>query len=401
MRILGFQGTKLNLNINDMNIITRALVLIIFSIVFSFAIFSCVERKKNGSIENKKEDNHHIVTNAEDFDNLVIVDSGGVTGADGVISFPFNDSLSIFMMGDSFLSPVQNKKRDVNSRMINNTFIVVNKDKGTHTALYQGTEKDADALLKPTYGNEKEYYWPGHGFEKNGVLHVFMSRFLHVDYDWGFAFSGTDYIRMDKDTFDVLSQEDFPYSNKNNVHYGHSIINEKDYTYLYGSWSKQDTTALHVARTTLNEKENILEGYEFFDGKDWVSDPLLSSPLEGIGQSVPEQFTVFKHKNSYILVMEARELGGGNIFSYIADTPTGPWQNEKLLYHTTEQENLKDQLFTYNAMAHPQYITDNKLLVSYCVNSFDVPKIHEINTDYYRPKFLWVPLEMILENLDY
>ncbi len=365
--------------------------------LLSFFILSCANSKKENKSAADENGPVREVMVDERFGNLVMVDSMGVTGADGVISFPLDNGISIFMMGDSFLSPVRSKKRNPESRMINNTFILVNEKEGTHTALYQGTLDDADALLKPTYGNPKEYYWPGHGFEKNGVLHVFMSRFLHVDYDWGFAFSGTDYIRMDKDTFEVLSQEGFPYSNKNNVHYGHAIINESEYTYLYGSWSEQDTTALHVARATLNEKNDKLGEYEFFDGKGWVSNPLESVPLEGIGQSVPEQFTVFKYKNLYILVMEARELGGGNIFSYIAETPTGPWHNEKLLYHTTEQDNVKDQVFTYNAMAHPQYIADNKLLVSYCVNSFDVPKIHEVDTDYYRPKFIWVPLEIILE----
>jgi hypothetical protein len=372
-------------------------ILKIHLFLLSAFMLSCADTKKE--TKTLSEDNKAVreVSVDEGFENLVIVDSLGVTGADGVISFPLDSDTSVFMMGDSFLSPVRNKKRNPNSRMINNTFILVNKDKNTHTALYEGTMNDSDALLKPTYGNPKEYYWPGHGFNKNGVLHVFMSRFLHVDYDWGFAFSGTDYIRMDADTFEVLSQEDFPYSNLNNVHYGHSIINETDFVYLYGSWSKKDTTGLHVARATLNEKGDKLGAYEFFDGKAWVSGPLSSASLKGIGQSVPEQFTVFKHENHYVLVMQARELGGGNILSYISDIPTGPWRNEKLLYHTTEQNNSKDQVFTYNAMAHPQYITDNKLLVSYCVNSFDVPKIHEVNTDYYRPKFIWIPLELILE----
>jgi len=369
----------------------------LFSILILVILNINCSSNKNIPSGQVKPNDYNFVTKATSFTNLVIVDSLGITGADGAISFPLDDNKSIFMMGDSFLTPVRNKKRDVNSPMINNSFILINKKKDTHTALYNSTSTAPDALLKPTNGNSKEYYWPGHGFQKNGILHIFMSRFLHGDYDWGFKFSGTDYIRLDKNTFEVLSQLDFPYSNVNNVHYGHSILNEGNEVYIYGSWSHKDSTAMHVARATFDLQKNQMNKFKFFDGKTWTSDPMRSKPLLGIHKPVPEQFSIFKQEDVFILVLQARELGNGNIYSYISESPTGPWKNEKLLYQTTEQNNVEDQIFTYNAMAHPQYTQHDKLLISYCVNSFDVKKIHEVNTDYYRPKFIWVPLEMILE----
>lgn len=375
----------------------RTVILKTFTTILLFSIFSCAVRKKDAAIANKKNGEIRKVTKAENFDNLVMVDSSGVTGADGVISFLLDKETSVFMMGDSFLRPVQNKKRDVNSEMINNTFILVNESKMSHIALYEGTIANPDALLKPNYGNPKEYYWPGHGFEKNGVLHVFMSRFLNGDGAWGFKFSGTDYITLDAKSFEIISQKDFPYSNRKNVHYGHSVLNIEDFTYIYGAWSGKDSTALHVARGKLDSDTNQLHSFQFFDGNVWNTDPITSVSLSGIGQQVPEQFSVFEYGNVFVLILQARELGNGNIYSYLSDSPTGPWRNEKLLYHTTEQENRKDQVFTYNAMAHPQYISDDKLLISYCVNSFEVSNIHQVNTDYYRPKFIWVPMEMILE----
>ncbi|TQO38445.1 uncharacterized protein DUF4185 [Arenibacter algicola] len=368
-----------------------------FVFILTFFVLSCATRKKGNPLNTENRDKLREVTKAPYFDDLIIVDSLGVTGADGVISFPLNDNLSIFMMGDSFLTPVRNKKRDVNSPMINNTFITLNRREGAHNAFYQGTTNNPDSFLKPIHGNKDEYYWPGHGFESNGKLHVFMSRFLHGDGAWGFKFSGTDYITLDAKTFKVISQHDFPYSIQNHVHYGHSVVYMGNYTYIYGAWSNKDSTALHLARGKLDMETDLLDSFKFFDGKGWTSDPIASAPLKGIGQPIPEQFSVFKYGNLFILILQARELGNGNIYSYTSNTPTGPWRNERLLYHTTEQDNVKDEVFTYNAMAHPQYITDNKLLVSYCVNSFDVSKIHKVNTDYYRPKFIWVPMERILE----
>jgi hypothetical protein len=326
-----------------------------------------------------------------------MVDSLGVTGADGAISFPLNGERSLFMMGDSFLEPVMDRKRNVNSPMINNTFIRIDLADSTHTAIYQGTPSKPKALLTPTTGNPKEFYWPGHGFAHQGILHLFMSRFLHVDEGWGFAFSGTDYVRMDQESLEVLTQEDFPHSNTNNVHYGHSILNDGGHTYLYGSKIEGENSSLHIARGHLDEGTNTLEGYEFFDGQNWISDPQMSSALKGLDRSVPEQFSIFKYQGHYVLLMQERNLISGNIVSYIANSPVGPWYNGRLLYHTPELDRGKDNVFTYNAMAHPQYMDDGKLLVSYCVNSLDIPKIHEVNTDYYRPVFLRIPMEMILE----
>lgn len=358
---------------------------------------SCTTTKQSSSPVNKPIQENQTLLHARSFENLVMVDSLGVTGADGVISFPLTDSTSVFMMGDSFLSPVVNNKRDVNSKMINNTLILINHQAREHKALYAGTEDNPDAFLKPGYGNPKEYYWPGHGFESHGIIHLFMSRFIHGDFAWGFQFSGTDYIRLRKEDFAMLSQEDFPYSMQNDVHYGHSILKDNPYVYLYGASTRDGISSLHVARATLNKREKSLDTFTFYDGRDWVSNPMESASLTGVKQSVPEQFSVFRHRGKYILIMMARDLAGGAIYSYLSDKPTGPWYHEKLLYRTTEQHNTEDQVFTYNAMAHPQYIKNNSLLVSYCINSFDVRKIHEVNTDYYRPKFLWVPLEMIME----
>ena len=59
-----------------------------------------------------------------------------------------------------------------------------------------------------------------------------------------------------------------------------------------------------------------------------------------------------------------------------------------------EDDNDRE-LFTYNAMAHPQYDRDGMLLVSYCVNSKRPRDIWE-DASIYRPRFLRVPYDLIL-----
>lgn len=362
-------------------------------------LFSCKDHKPKADPETPEPQREVELDSS--FGKLLIRDRDGVTGADGVISFPLKNGKSVFMMGDSFVSEVTHGKRDPKSKMINNTFIEVDWEKGVSKSIYKGSLKDPGTMLVPIGGERtKEYYWPGHGFEHKGMLHVFMSKFVDdesIKEGWKFQFLGTDYLRLEPDTYRIISQENFPYTNNNGVHYGHSILKEADYTYIYGTWSGNNKTGLHVARATLDENQNKMENFEFFNGTEWVPDEKKSIKLKGIHKDVPEQFSVFTHNGKYILIMQERGLFKGNIYSYIADTPTGPWGNESLLYHTTEQANQDDEIITYNAMAHPQYIKDNKLLISYCINSLHAPNIHNINVDYYRPEFIWVPLEKILE----
>ncbi len=361
--------------------------------------YNCVETKKDTSFHQKTKLEKPEVTEAESFNNLVIVDSLGVTGADGVISFPLSNGTDLFMMGDSFISPVKNGKRDPKSAMLNNTFIVVDAKHNKSAYIIGGTKENPKALLWPAHHEStKEYYWPGHGLELDDAYHVFMSKFKkEKEGIWGFAYIGTDYLRLEKETCHVMSQDDFPYSVENGVHYGHALLHDNNYIYVYGSQVVDGKSTLHVTRGRLDPVSKRLTNFTFYNTQDWVKHSKDSKPLKGIIRQVPEQFSVFKYKETYVLLFQDRDLKSGNIFSYVSNSPVGPWTNEKLVYHSLEQELYKkDKVFTYNAMAHSQHIKNNKLLISYCVNSLELTKIFE-NVNYYRPRFLWVPMEMILK----
>ena len=96
---------------------------VLVSILLCCLAFSC----KNSA--NKSEDQVEINADSikpqtildDQFGKLLIKDSGGVTGADGVISFPLNNGKSVFMMGDSFVSEVignQNRLLGVTGRIL-------------------------------------------------------------------------------------------------------------------------------------------------------------------------------------------------------------------------------------------------------------------------------------------
>ncbi len=340
------------------------------------------------------------VVRDEHFNSLFHLDSGGVTGADGTISIALPDGRSVFMMGDSFLGKVENNRRDPNTHMMNNSFIVVNDDQTDTRALYQGTYDQPRSFLVPPDSTKAEWYWPGHGFARDSVIHLFMSEFWKPrEGQWGFEFLGTDYLRLSYPGFEVLSREDFSFTNINQVHWGHAVVDDGDYVYIYGSRVEEkdqimSEASAHVMRAQIKQN-GALGDFMFFNGSRWVEDPKQTRPMKGIGASVSEQFSVFQYKDQYVLLTQQRGMQNGKIFTYVSRKPTGPWGNETMIHETTEQK--KDStMFTYNAMAHPQYIKDGRLLVCYNLNSLHPPDIMK-DVRKYRPRFLRVPMEMILE----
>ncbi|MFV0591019.1 MAG: hypothetical protein ACK5M7_06515 [Draconibacterium sp.] len=349
-----------------------------------------------GSCGNKKVISIERVTRDKHFNQLFHITSEGTTGADGTISVALPDGSSVFMMGDSFLGKVKNNKRDSSTKMINNTFIVLNPEQTATKTWYKGTYGNPDSFVVPE-NDPGKFYWPGHGFVRDSVFHFFMSRFWTPGTGiWGFEFLNTDYLRYSWPAFEKISVEPFEYTLRNNVHWGHAVLDEHNYIYIYGSKPGEGNIYnAHVCRCAVTSKNMLdLTNVEFFDGTSWAKEPMITHAMKGLSNNISEQFSVFKYQGTYVLLSQQRGIGAGEIYTYTSKNPYGPWENKQMIYCTTEQDKNAD-IITYNAMAHPQYIENNELLISYNVNSLNASLIHE-NVDYYRPVFLRVPLEIIL-----
>lgn len=101
---------------------------------------------------------------------------GGVTGGDGAISIDLKDGRNLFMWGDSFFGDVVDDKRSKDSKFVmGNTFTIIN-EKGELETLYSGDLKNPSAYIPAEQdGDSPRWYWPGDGFVKDGILHLFMS----------------------------------------------------------------------------------------------------------------------------------------------------------------------------------------------------------------------------------
>jgi len=127
--------------------------------------------------------------------------------------------------------------------------------------------------------------------------------------------------------------------------------------------------------------------WEYYNGTGWSTDPATSQPFQDI--PVSQQYSVTTYLGKYILLTQNIWLSP-EIFTYVADAPTGPWKNKTKIYTTPETSS---STFTYNAYAHPQFNKNNELLVSYNVNG-DFWSIFS-NVELYRPQFIRVPYRNI------
>lgn len=322
------------------------------------------------------------------FNELIRKNSGGWVAGDATYSIHLPDNRTLWLFGDTFIGTTDSIGGiEPGSTMIRNSAIIMDGD--SIRSLYNGTFKKPTDFIA-TDNPEETWYWPEHGVVENNKLKIFVAKFTSdpdAPAGWNFKHIGQDVAYFSYPALEFIKITELPFYEKNKVMYGPRIIQEQEYTYIYGR-KEENLTGIklpypHVARLKNGENNN----WEFFNGTNWSDNPESTRAM--ITFAVSQQFGVFKHLNKYVLITQEIWLGA-KIYSFTADSPQGPWKNKTLLYETPI---IFDNSFTYNAYPHPQFIEKNELLLSYNTNG-DFWDIFS-NTEIYRPIFIRIPLELI------
>ena len=355
---------------------------ILLAIILLFSRFSSVAQT---------ESNRHVVLDNYFSDFLFQPGTGMITGADGAISIPLSKDSTIFLWGDSFCGDVDNNTRPKSSPFISGNIFSLVTPEGSRTITGGSPQQPRPLLATDDKNGYRAVLWPEHGISKNGTLHAFFAVtafFGTATFD--FFWHSVDYYRLSTKDFSVIGKRNFNWNDLAGIHFGFGCIEEGDYVYVYGTRMADNKSHLYLCRMKM--EDDVLGDPEFWSYNNWTNNPMLATRLKGDIVSISEQFSVFKYKDKYVLLCQERM--GKDIYTYVADHPWGPWENKKIIYSTPEA-GFREGWFTYNAMAHPQYIKDGKLLVSYCVNSLDLTQLYSDVTSY-RPRFLWVDIDYIL-----
>lgn len=292
------------------------------------------------------------------------------TGGDATYSVDLKNGKTLWMFGDSFIDQVAEDRTRPSFKLINNALVLQNGDE--FTTFQGGTNVQPRAFAEPP--EEGQWYWPGDGTIANGKLYMFMHGFgTGGGGAWDFFRTSIDLLALNIETLEIESNvrlfED------PNISWGAAILEDAEYTYVYGVRAPNPEKFLYVARTN----DDLSQAWEYFDGTEWSLDETNTA---SIFEGVSEQFSIWKEDGTYYFLTQ-HNVFGNEISIYNSSLPEGAFSNGKVVYCTPETGG---DIFTYNAFAHDHIYSDS-LLVSYNINSFDFNDLLE-SADNYRPYFV-------------
>lgn len=318
----------------------------------------------------------------EHFNQLFTRSDNNWTGGDGAQSVLLPDGRSVWLFGDTNLGDVNPDRSRSNTLFtIRNSMVVQRGDQ--LTTVYGGSAAKPTDLLPPPNGMPSNlvWYWPSAGVvEGTGVaaqLRIVAGQYRQVTMgEFGFARIGTDIATFSLP--DLKLKDITPIGFANNTGYGTALLEDGDYTYVYGDESVSALGGtfpeLHVARA---QRGKLLENWEYYTGTGWSPDPMASARI-----FVGPVNSVTKLGDRYLLLSMTYPFGD-QILSYQATSPVGPWCNGTLVYQTPENQH---KLFTYIPVVHPEFSSGAEVLISYSVNGQG--ETNSVNN--YRPRFIHV-----------
>jgi len=299
----------------------------------------------------------------------------GWTGGDVTFSTPLPDGRTAWIFGDTFIGNVTPDGRRTDG-LVRNAIVV--QDGACLTTHVTGTAVAPEALLRPS--NPEQWYWPSDATVEDDHLHVMALRMRATGPGpWEFEILGTDLVTFDLPGLALRAIRPLPAAPS--VAWGAALAQVGRRIYIYGVHQHDDSTPyLHVARTTTD----LEGGWEYRSRDGWTRDASASTDqLPGVSN----QLSVMRVGGGFVLITQEPWLGP-LIRVHRAASPAGPWSRPGTVVAVASPPGAGT--FTYNAVAHPEFTSGGRLLVSYNANSEDWGLV-TADATLYRPRFITIP----------
>jgi hypothetical protein len=325
-------------------------------------------------------------------------DSGWIA-SDGAASIPLSDGRDLWAMDDSYINNYDTMAGTTGClfQVRNAGLVQPNGDwQWTKTSTLTGNGPGIPSLFK---NNPSDNYllWPTGGYQRGDTVYVYCMNIMNSSGGLGFTSGGNDFLA--KMAFPSLTVVGFdPLQSFNGITFGvgFDTVEKGNYIYTWGIQSAFISSNVVVARFPRN---NPAAHWSFWNGSAWDT---AISHIAPIATGASNGVYVAKVRNKYVLVSTEFAVScdaGTHLFSATADSLTGPFTAQKTLY-TIPDDNLGHSPFWYAPNIHPEYINSrNELLITYDINGYSNCEPACINNgfnpDYYRPRGLRVPLQLI------
>jgi hypothetical protein len=299
------------------------------------------------------------------------------TGGDATYSVELPSGRMVWMFSDTFLGTVNPDGTRPTAPIINNSYVIQREESLVRT-LHGGTRQAPTALIAPL---DASWYWMNDAIVEGTNLRQFLSTFERTGPGpWDWEWIRTDVASYSLSTFTLTGVQTVP-GDGNGVDYGTAMLTDGDYTYVYGVEDLESVKYMHVARASAG---SVLGPWSYWTGSAWSSNPMDSARIRS---GVSNSFSVVRSGSVYVLLTQDSSVPfGSEIVAYFSCRPQGPWGYRTHVYTTPESGG---DLYTYNALAHPELADASGALVSYNVNTFDGSQ-HLSDVTIYRPRFLRV-----------
>jgi len=321
-----------------------------------------------------------ICVPAEDFNQLFERSGPGWTGGDGTLSVWLPDDRTLWLFGDTLLGRVAaDGTRPLDTPFVHNSLVVQD---GSRLETRVGSVRgEPGAFFSPS--SAEEWFWPGHGVVVGARLKIFLHRFEQTAPElWAWRWVGTNLAHVSLPSLNLTGIQAAPSDNQ--ILYGVCLMESDGYTYIYGTADQCHPKEAHVARVPAGR----LEGpWDYFNGACWSGQAVATCRILA---GVSTQYSVIRFgRHFYLFTMDGRDVFSYLIVVYRAVHPQGPWQGPLTLYEAPE---AGDQVIAYNPFAHPQFLEENRVLLSYNLNHVSNPDALYRDAAIYRPRFIRVDL---------
>lgn len=348
----------------------------------------------------------------------------GWTGGDGIFSIPLSgidapgslepDAHTMFIFSDSAIGHVRpDGSRRNGTALVNNTMaMLVGREplNGRIGFGWRGRlgEHPIGAIFEPKTPNTQDgdWYWLMDGIAIDRKVHIFALRMmLHDGPLVGFKVAGISMITLDLDARNPIGehvQVDTPLfipfeDPEKDIILGAGIMpnteiagapNPDGYIYVYGLRDGIAVKEMLVARVR-PETFADFSTWRYWNGTDWGDD---LNAIASITRHVSNELSVTPLPNGEFLAVFQYHGIGHRVAVRVGDTPVGPWGPVIPIWRCPEVD-FGNETFAYNAKAHPHLSTEDRILISYNVNTRDFWGDFFDYADIYRPRFLWLHLK--------
>ncbi len=327
----------------------------------------------------------------------------GWVGGDGAYSIPISPTRAVWLFGDTWVGSVRGGKR-VGVAMVNNSAAVQDgrgDDAKLTFAVRRGANGKPEAIFAPSDG--RGWFWPLSGAHHGGKLYLFLAQMEKAPGPAAFGFKqvgqwlGVVANPADDPTAWKLTQHKLPwaeFAKDHSLSFGSAALAAGEFLYVYGTEEHRRTgefpnRQMVLARAPAGKLADF-KAWRFLTADGWQAEPKALKPL---ADGLATEYSVSSLPGLKRYAVVYTELGmSDRVVGRFAAAPEGPWSAPVLLYRCPEMKRDK-KAFCYAGKAHPHLTAaGNELVVSYCVNSFELGPVINDATLYW-PTFVRVVLK--------